>query len=147
MISLAEIPQHNVHGHLAGDFTGGLSAHSIAYNKDSVPRVVSEVIFVVLAYAADIGFARNFHCQCHAMSVKNLPFQPICGGITRSARSSSVAAVVQRTCYLGENWADFTRNIYSSAIRDSPANVDHAAGRLYKPLFSNMMAGLFLVDH
>jgi hypothetical protein len=58
-----------------------------------------------------------------------------------------VAAVVRRTCYLGENWADFTRNIYSSAIRDSPANVDHAAGRLNKPLFSNMMAGLFLVDH
>jgi hypothetical protein len=69
MIGLAEISQHNIHGHLAGDFTGGLSAHSIAYNKDAVPRVISEVIFVILAHAADIGFARNFHCQCHAMSV------------------------------------------------------------------------------
>ena len=69
VVGFAEIAQHDVYGNLAGDFTGGLSAHAVTHNKDAVARVISEVIFVILAYATDIGSACDFHCQRHAMSV------------------------------------------------------------------------------
>src|SRR5450432_846732 len=69
VVGFTEIAQHHIHGHFAGDFTGGLSAHAVTHNKDAVARVITEVIFVILAYTSDIGFACNFHCQRHAMSV------------------------------------------------------------------------------
>src|SRR5450432_2650080 len=69
VVGFTEIAQHHIHGDFAGDFTGGLSAHAVTHNKDAVARVITEVIFVILAYTSDIGFACNFHCQRHAMSV------------------------------------------------------------------------------
>ena len=50
----------------------------------------------------------------------------------------------------GEFWADFTNLIYVFASYrqgNLAANVDHAARRLDKSRFSNVMAGFFLVDH
>jgi len=47
--------------------------------------------------------------------------------------------------------ANFTNLIYALAsyrqVTGSAANVDHAARRLDKSSFANMMASLFLVDH
>ncbi len=47
--------------------------------------------------------------------------------------------------------ADFTNLIYGLAsyhqAAGSAANMDHAARRLDKSSFANMMAGFFLVDH
>jgi hypothetical protein len=47
--------------------------------------------------------------------------------------------------------ADFTNLIYRFAsyrkATGSAANMDHAARRLDKSSFANMMAGFFLVDH
>ncbi len=51
--------------HSAGDFAGGVSAHAVTNNEDSVVRIETEAVFVVGANAADVRVPGNV--QTHAL--------------------------------------------------------------------------------
>jgi hypothetical protein len=56
-VVLAEVVENSIHGNLARQFSGLLSAHAVADHKDPVAQVVSEIVLVVLAHEADVGAA------------------------------------------------------------------------------------------
>src|SRR6266851_6979839 len=129
VVGFAEVSQHNVHGHFAGDFTGSLTAHAIAHHKDAVARVITEVIFVILAYAADIGFACDLHCQRHAMSVfQRIPTKVIVFNLFRGKANAATTGAVHKPpmawaidgkpVNAGRILMDSTSNNYCRAIRD-----------------------------
>src|SRR6185437_2218473 len=137
--SLAKIPQQNVHGHFAGYLARRLAAHAVTNHKDAVARVITEVVFVILAHASNVSFSGNFHCKRHASS---------CSACSRIINSVSCKFLLQKGEPVPEeDGADCTRIIYYLAIRELPAYMNHAARGLDKSLLANMMAGLFLIDH
>ena len=60
-----EIIQKDVHAHFAGNFAGGLPAHTVTDHKNSIARIEAKIVFVVRAHAPDVGFAGNFHRKRH----------------------------------------------------------------------------------
>src|SRR5581483_5392452 len=64
----AEVVEHEVDAHPAGDFTGLGSAHAIADHINPEALVPTEVVFVVGAHAAYVGPASGFEHEVHALS-------------------------------------------------------------------------------
>ncbi len=66
LCAFPEVIQHDIDTHLAGYFARGLPAHAVAHHVDAVARVITEVIFVIGAHAAHVGFSRYFHKKIHS---------------------------------------------------------------------------------
>src|SRR5260221_8855452 len=62
---LANVIQNDIHADLAGYLTGGLSPHAVASHKNPVARIITEIIFVIRANAAHVGFTRNLNPKRH----------------------------------------------------------------------------------
>ena len=63
--TFAVIVQNGVNGHLARDLAGRRSTHPIAYDVNAVAAIEAEIIFIVGADSAYIGFARNLDLESH----------------------------------------------------------------------------------
>lgn len=54
---------HAIDCETAGDFTGGCSAHSVAYNEYPSLKTVSEGVLIMFADFADIGESGNLEFE------------------------------------------------------------------------------------
>jgi len=136
--AIAKIFKQSVHGHLARHLARSLAAHAVTHDKNPVARVITEVVFVILAYASNVRFAGNIHRKRHCNSYSACPIQQTPKG---------PEMLLENGLCREEDGADCTRIVNYLAIRDLPPYMDHASRRFDKPLLPNMMARFFLVDH
>src|SRR5580700_402337 len=66
----AEIIEDRIHGDLARQFPGLLSAHAVADHKYSVPQIIAKVVFVVLAYEADVSISGGLDHEAHGVQMQ-----------------------------------------------------------------------------
>src|SRR5271166_2572986 len=59
-LALAEISEDGLHGKVAGDFTGGVATHSVAYHENAEPLVVAEAVLIGGPHSSDIAQSCHF---------------------------------------------------------------------------------------
>jgi len=65
MLILSKVGENSIDRNFASQFSGLLSAHTIADHENSVAQVVTEIVLVVLAHEADVGVARDLDYKVH----------------------------------------------------------------------------------
>ena len=56
---LPEVSQYSIHRDAAGDFPGGMAAHSVAYHENAEPLVIAETVLVGRSHQSHVGQSRH----------------------------------------------------------------------------------------